>query len=495
MKKVKQGLAVLLIATMMFSVVGCSKKSEGNNDDNASSQVSTSDESSANTETTEAETTEPTEVPVEESVAEETFDFGGQVVKVYKGAFDAMRGEDQMWIDSKAAVEAKYNIVLEPIEVVVSDGSNEYDEIVKSVASGEPLADLISVGRDYLAQMVMNDVVEDLSDSIHNLKFASRYINHGYWLGSYWGVGEYNVGACRTITYDRDLIEQAGMEKTPTEMFVEGKWSYPEFKQYLTELKAKLPEGIYPIGMHPYHWAIFGVAGNGVTVVDENGKLNYNSEEFIEAMDFYKELINEGLAKPATLNEDGTYSWSYSLSTEVVMTLQEDWQLDGNTSNWGVTLMPWGSAVTVNGDYTTLSDNYHASYNNGGLLVVTKGATDRTGIPEDVLLNIAWDYHNADGRLQYMKDFYEDEQNGATSYNAYEGMARSFTTEEDIELYDWMFGRAKFDNVTTVERVELVNLWDPACEVFETNASVRSTFESYYQEAKALLEAAGFSQN
>lgn len=484
MKKMKRVLAVLLVATMTLTMVGCGKKKEASQDTAATVETADTAETVESAETAETA----------ESAEEVTYDFGGQVVKVYKGAFDGINGDDQMWLDSKAAVEEKYNIKLEAVTVAVADGSNEYDEIVKAVASGEPVADLMSIGRDFLAQMVANDCIEDMSDVIDSYKFASRYINHGKWLGKYWGVGEYNVGACRTVTYDRDLIDQAGMEKNPTQMFMDGKWSYADFKQYLVDLKAKLPEGIYPVGFHPYHWAIFGAAANGVTIVDENGKLDMTSDAFIEAMDFYKELLNEGLAKPCTFDKDGNAVWSYTLSTEVAMTLQEDWQLEGNTCNWGVTLMPWGSNVTASGDYTTLSDNYHASYNNGGLLVVSKGAAERTGIPKDVLLQIAWDYHNADNRLQYMKDLYDDEQNGSTTYNAYEGMARSFQTPEDITLYDWMFGRAKFDNVSTLENNDLVNLWDPACKVFETNASVRSTFESYYQESKAKLEEAGFPQ-
>ncbi|HWT73331.1 MAG TPA: extracellular solute-binding protein [Mobilitalea sp.] len=488
MRKLKSFLSILVVVALMFSFVGC-----GSNN-----KTETTNENTVTQGASDVTTQEATAAPTQAAVAEEpTYDYGGQVVKVYKGAFDAMKGDnpEQMWLDSKAAVEKKYNIVLEPVDVAVADGSNEYDEIVKSVAAGQPVADLISIGRDFLAQMVMNDCLEDLSDTIGNLKFASRYTDHGLWLGKYWGVGEYNVGACRTITYDRDLIQQAGMTKTPTQMFMEGKWSYADFKQYLTDLKAKLPEGVYPCGFHPYHWAIFAAAANGVTLVDDNGKLNTTSDAFTEAMNFYQELLQEGLAKPATVDADGNYTWSYTLTSEVAMTLQEDWQLEGNTCNWGVTLMPWGSNVTVSGDYTTLSDKYHASYNNGGLLVVTKGAPDRTGIPEDVLLQIAWDYHNADGRLQYMKDFYEQDQSGDKSYNAYKGMARSFTTEEDITLYDWMFSRAKFDNVSTLENAGLVDLWDPACEVFEKYSDVRSTFEAQYNVDKAALETAGFPQN
>ena len=83
-----------------------------------------------------------------------------------------------------------------------------------------------------------------------------------------------------------------------------GEWSYDDMKEYLTEMKAKLPEGVYPIGIHYYHWASMAAAANGIMQIDSDGNINFNEEGFIEAMSFYRELIDEGLACPMEVEKD-----------------------------------------------------------------------------------------------------------------------------------------------------------------------------------------------
>ena len=118
------------------------------------------------------------------------------------------------------------------------------------------------------------------------------------------------------------------------------------------DLKAKLPEGVYPIGIHYYHWASMAAAANGVIQIDSDGNINFNQEGFIEAMSFYKELIDEGLACPIEVekNEDGDYSdvtCYYSTQDmadqKFVIGRIEAWQAGGladSIGEWGVTMWP-----------------------------------------------------------------------------------------------------------------------------------------------------------
>lgn len=486
MRMVKKSLIALLSIATAFSVVGCS--SGGTNEKIVKGEESQIEANAEAVETSADEDTADTEV-----TEEPTYDFEGQVVKVHKGRFDNLNNEEPEWVERRKMVEEKYNIALELVEIPTGNAYNVYDEMIKASASGEALCDLADVGRDYLQKLVMNDTIVDLTDAVGSLKLASRYIDHGKWLNSYWGVGQYNIGETSVLTYDRDVIEQLGMAKTPTDMFMEGKWDYASFKEYLTQLKSKLPEGQYPFGIHPYTWTLFAAQANGVSIVDDQGKLNTMDPAFIEALDFLKELLNEGLAKPCTFNQENQAVWDASGS---VLKMSASWEITSLEGNWGLTLMPWGSSVTCDGDYTTLSDNYKTTYNDGGMLVVMNGAIERTGIPADVLINIAWDYANGpEGNIQYMKDFYEDDLNGIKDYNPNKGLPRNFCTEQDIEIFDWGFGRVQFDNATALERTKLVNIWGPALEIMETNVSTRATFEAAYQKDKAALETIGLKQD
>ena len=51
-------------------------------------------------------------------------------------------------------------------------------------------------------------------------------------------------------------------------------------------------------------------AANGIMQIDSDGNINFNEEGFIEAMSFYRELIDEGLACPMEVekDEDGDYN-------------------------------------------------------------------------------------------------------------------------------------------------------------------------------------------
>ena len=47
-------------------------------------------------------------------------------------------------------------------------------------------------------------------------------------------------------------------------------------------MKAKLPEGVYPIGIHYYHWLQRQLQQTGVIQIDSDGNINFNQEGFIE---------------------------------------------------------------------------------------------------------------------------------------------------------------------------------------------------------------------
>lgn len=492
MKKSKKLLAFVLVLTMVFSLAACAKGGD----------KETTTEPTPTEAPTQEPTQEPTPEPTEAVPEEETYDFGGVTVKVFGSQLNNVDSEELVYQEAKAFVEEKYNIKLEKAVMEGYDGYNDDDILIASIAAGDPAAHIINLNPESMVSAFINDILFDITDILDEIQVGSKYTDVASWKGRVYGVAYENIGDPWSLVYDRNLLKEIGMEKTPTDMFMEGKWDYASFKAYLTEMKSKLPEGVYPIGMYPYHWAVMAAGANGVHIVDENGKIYYTDEAFIEAMNFYQELELEGLAYPAKqiTKEDGStgYDYAYAVDDErIVLKRAEPWQLGGLSYEYGVTFWPWGSNVTATGDYTTLSDNYYVSGAYWGFDAVVKKAIDVTGIPGEILTKIAYDYETAvaDDGKEWMHEAYLAEKAGNyVGGGAERGEMRSFYTEQDVELYDWAHTRYYADRSWALDSAGLMQAWTPFKEIFYDYLDVRSTLESYYNEAVATMAEAGLTQ-
>ena len=430
---------------------------------------------------------------------EEKYDFGGVTIKCFGSVWDNLDKEDadEKWAEAKAYVEEKYNVVLEHATMDGYDGYNDDDLLIASVSAGDPVADIITLNPESLVACYMNGILFDETPYLDDLQVGSIYSDAGTWQGKCYAISYDNLGDAWVLAYDRKYLEEIGMEKTPTDMFMEGKWDYESFKEYCVEMKSNLPDGVYPIGQYPYHWMTMAAGANGKALVDSDGRLNMASDEVIEAMSFYQELENEGLAYPMTYLEDGSRDIAYQFSDErIVMARVEVWELGGLSENteFGITYWPWGSNVTCDGDYTTLSDNYKVNTVYWGADAVVDLSCEKLGIPGEVMHKIIYDYRDYADDNTFMHDAWEAEQAGDfVLYGKEAGDPRNFFTEQDIELFDWAHSRFQADLSWTLDSAEIIRIWDAAREVLVDRLDARSTLESYYNEGIANLKDAGFT--
>jgi hypothetical protein len=493
-KTTKKWTALLLSLVMVFTLAGCNKKADD-------TPVDATPTKSAVEDTTE----DPTQAPTPTTEPEEiTYDFGGVTVKCVGGAWGNLTNEDPVFVEAKAFVEEKYNIKLELATLEGYDGYNDDDILIASIAAGDPAAHIMNLNPESMISCYLNDVLYDLTDDLDVLQVGSAYSNAGSWKGRTYGIAYENIGDAWVLVYDRAYLKEIGMEKTPTDMFMEGKWDYESCKAYLSELQSKLPDEKYAIGCYPYHWGVMAAGANGTHIVDQNGKVGISGDEaLIEATQFYSDLEAAGIAFPAwlTRGDDGTVTANdiaYAVDDErIVLKRAEIWQLSGIPFDYGITYWPWGSNVTCTGDYTTLSDNYYVSGAYWGIDAIVKAAIDITGIPGNVLALINQDYQYAisDDGKEWMHAAYVAEQNGETLKAGAEfGEPRSFTTEQDIVLFDWAHGRYYPDLSWTFASAEILNCWRVFQDIFMEDKDIRATFESYFNEAKPKLEELGIDQ-
>ena len=97
--------------------------------------------------------------------------------------------------------------------------------------------------------------------------------------------------------------------------------------------------------------------------------ITMTEEPYIETMEFLQKLWNAGVCRMPNVTESGSYdNWgtpsaTFDQGVEVAMTHRAGWQYGGMNNNgvdWGFVPYPWGSNVTCEGDYTTLSSGMTA---------------------------------------------------------------------------------------------------------------------------------------
>lgn len=475
MKKFQKILALVLACVMVFSLAACEKKPAENKDP---------------------------QTEVNNGSEEKTYDFKGVTVKAIGNEWNNLDNtENPKYAEAKAYVEKKYNIKLEKGVLEGANGRNEAELLIASINAGDPAAHIINLNSQIMVPCFTNDILLDITDYLDELQVGSAYTDVASWKGRCYGVAYENIGDTWVLVYDRDKLKEIGMEKTPTDLFMEGKWDYESCKAYLADMKSKLAEDEYPIACYPTHWGWMAASANGVQICDGNGNINFTDEAVIEALTFYQELEEAGLAFPAwaTYSEeeddytDGDIRYAVN-DPSIIIKRAETWQLSGLDFNFGVVYWPWGSNVTCTGDYTTLSDNYNTAGCYWGFDAIVKDAVKVTGIPGNVLALIDQDYRNAvaDDHFEWMHDAYVAEKKGTYSNEGPEaGEPRSFRTEQDIELFDWGHTRYKADFSWAFDAGKLTETEFMFYRIFLEYKDVRSMAESFENSSKAKLKEAG----
>ena len=513
-KLVMKACALALTTAMIGTMAGCGNDSSntsgsGSSEDSQSSSASSDAASDAQGESGEESSDEATP-PEGETAEEEAYDCGGATIKV-SGAYFADLSEENAgnasYIkaqDLLPQLEAKYNVNIEYVKLEGDSGYSSTDLIQSSILSGECYADLFS-DADVIA---LRDYLVDISGSTDFLGIGSIYLEPATWNGHTYGFSCENVGNVYAMTYSRDYLASIGMDVTPTDKFLAGEWSYEECKNYLTELKAKLPEGTYPICIHTNTWTEMAPAANGTVSIDSNGDIHLTDDAYIEAIEFYRDLIDSGLALPirdAVRNEDGSISadqggeqCTATEAKDYVIGTAEHWYMDsleGSLGSWGIVPWPWGSNVTCEGDYTTLSDNYHTAHCLWTNVTVPKAEYRSEGaknIPDEVLLKIGLDWYDMvdPTGAEVRHAAYEAEKNGEEYVNMgyLAGTMRSFSTQEDADLYDWMHSRAVFDWGRTLN--SHVRVYRNALAIIGLGDDARSSSESFAQAGQIAMDEA-----
>lgn len=391
-------------------------------------------------------------------------------------------------------IQDKYNVKLEFVKPPTDDWDNMPAEIVSAYTSGNPVADVMDAYYQQMDTYVTNDILYDMSDAF---KQSGAFNSNSYfsWAGKQWGVS-LGMGG-EGLYYNKTMIEEAGMEYTPAEMFAKGMWDYDSCYEYLKELKSKMGPDEYPIFVAPYYWALWATHANGVKIWQDDGNLGYIEEPFLETMEFLQKLVNEGIAAipDSSVSESGAISynnWNYPGSTfdageTVAISHRAAWQAAGLVDKFelGYVPYPWGSNVSLDESligqddaYKTLDSNYMGSYYDGQAMVLVKGIekkADPIGVMTMLVELMGWDS---------LMNGYVPEEGSQSCGWLEDGI--------DKDIYFFASDRQTCEFYNSISSVTFAWKNNISKTIYQ-NMGVRSNFESYYQSDMAAMVEAGYA--
>ncbi len=273
-----------------------------------------------------------------------TTDLEGTTIKIATNAVnednpssdEAIEGADAR-LEDKTKVQQDFinetGVTLEFMELPEED---ELETITQSVLAGDPVADVVRVSSSVYTELVKSDMLTDLTDlvdaEIATGEYSSTWaFDAGQVFDKHYGVSRDMAPTPEMLAYDLNLLEKAGMEKTPLQMYYDGEWTWENARQYFLDVQSALGDDVVVWAGEPYFIAKYGIASNGIVPIQPDGTVNLTDDKVYEALDFYKGLYDDGIIE-FYFDENGDTVWGGGVadweSSTAAFTTLEMWRSD-----------------------------------------------------------------------------------------------------------------------------------------------------------------------
>ena len=212
-----------------------------------------------------------------------------------------------------------------------------------------------------------------------------------------YGVARDNMIYPELLVYDIDILEDAGLEEMPHELWAKGEWTFDTAREYFKKVQQYADtssELTYAFGSEAQYIFRSALAANGVRLI-KDGQSNVLSEEVYETMNFLEALRNDGSLKVYSIPyaaEDE--KWKYALTEEknIWAAAQSAWEKgtpdgevkEGDTGAVAFTLFDCWRLSLVNGTdkrygvvpFPTNSEDSFVPTSRGDMYVVPKSVDE-----------------------------------------------------------------------------------------------------------------------
>ena len=226
----------------------------------------------------------------------------GDKVELTLGIWDEnQRDAMQKMID---AYEAENDNVSISIQLTPYKGG-EYWTKLEASAGGGTAPDVFWLNVLHLDSYVEGGILDDLSDAIASSdikdNFSDTLVNNYVRDGKNYAVPkDFDTNA---LWYNKDLFDQAGVEYPTDDM------TYDDLVALATELKDKLPDGVYPFACPVdfqtwYYQTVY--ANGGYILSDDKKSTGYDDPKTQEGIQCWIDMYNEGLSPSASALSETT---------------------------------------------------------------------------------------------------------------------------------------------------------------------------------------------
>jgi ABC-type glycerol-3-phosphate transport system substrate-binding protein len=251
----------------------------------------------------------------------------------------------------------------------VADWGNTLETIVTTTMSGRPAANAFWVTPDWAMALYRQGLLYPVSDSkAVNLKNSTAVIGKSvaynqdmgnlftfnrkqYAIGIGYGDSRHSAG----IYFNKRLFREAGLDPNlPYDMQKAGTWTWTNFLDVAKKLTrdrnntGRIDTYAMPTGALSEILDQI-VYSNGANYVGRNAQGKFfnatNTPEFIEALQFFKRLMAEGVMMPEPEGSQWDWYWPMFHDGNVAMMMEPEWrvtQLADMADDWGYVLFPKG---------------------------------------------------------------------------------------------------------------------------------------------------------
>lgn len=393
----KKRLSMLLVLTMLALLFsGCSQSGTETIADNGENSESKVEE--ANTEEGDEEVEEP--------------DVSGEPI-VIRWGWHNMRNLDPHFVDevtgeytmdeaSRQAALAALEKVKEELNVEVEYVQYTQDvrnELITSVLANDPVCDIAGIWGGAESTILAQNILQPLDDYVHLFEDEEySWMLYDKIYGHYYFLTWKQTFLQRwPLLFNITLIEQVDALKDengntiyPMDLFLEGKWTWSTFKDYLTKIQAyyantPAPEGCVHDTIQAYETdyrfaALSAVYSAGGAIYGPKG-LQVDAPETLKGVSFITDLYNSGL-----MTDPGTYSdgfipvWTRAgedfQKGGTVFTDCPDWWIVGASSaaaerGEAIGVVPWPRPDDMDFD----DENYRQVMTVGDSIAILKGVS------------------------------------------------------------------------------------------------------------------------
>lgn len=212
-------------------------------------------------------------------------------------------------------------------------GTERVNQIIRSSVSGSPLADIYFTNTNWTNQLVKGNAIVSVDKYMD--KWGQNITNQVQEIGSYNGqlygfmTGKPTVDV--GLFYNIELLEELGIPN-PTEMYLNGDWTWSKFEMWATAAKASLKskgDDYSPLGGVVGIWAQNMVLLNGGSLLNsQTGKVTFDQLPALDTYDFISRLyVDKGLFEKYGTYDSGSLEWA---AGKVLLHPGEAWFVNAN---------------------------------------------------------------------------------------------------------------------------------------------------------------------